>query len=551
MKIKQLENNIIFYACMFAGLLLLSSTLDNDCWFLLNHGRYVMEHGIPHIEPFTIHENFSFVMQQWLTGVIFWEIYKCFGVDGLMLLLYPVAIMNIYAVYRLGMLVSNDNKDAAMVLSSIAGVFICLLFITNRPQIFSTLIFIIEIIGLEYMRKSSDKICLLLFPFLSILLINLHAAMWPMMIVFLLPFFTEHLARYDIKGYFAKEKKVDLYYLCAIFVLIVLAGFANPYGLEAMTYVFRSYGYDMISNIVSEMRPITLRSGLGIVVHLLFLFVIAIYVRHKLMISHMLLTMGTMVMALSSIRSLYLFLAVGLYPLAYVYREWQGFSWENTASHDLRLRKLLMLMISGVFVWAIVKRWEYICTAFDSLGIIIVSVVFISLLVFLTAEWKYGRLHFVKDVFLRCGYVTITFILCFFILISVGHKSLDFKEPSNSAKAVDYILEHEDSRNVRLWTGYNDGPYPEFRGLRCFLDTRAEVFLPSNNKQRDVFYEYYSLETGKTDYRTFLSWYDFNYILVSENSIMYTYLPSDENYELVLHYQTKDEQEFCLYHVKE
>ena len=32
---------------------------------------------------------------------------------------------------------------------------------------------------------------------------------------------------------------------------------------------------------------------------------------------------------------------------------------------------------------------------------------------------------------------------------------------------------------------------------------------------------------------------------------MYTYLPSDENYELVLHYQTKDEQEFCLYHVKE
>ena len=39
--------------------------VNSDAWFLLNHGRYVASFGIPHVEPFTLHEGFHFVMQQW------------------------------------------------------------------------------------------------------------------------------------------------------------------------------------------------------------------------------------------------------------------------------------------------------------------------------------------------------------------------------------------------------------------------------------------------------------------------------------------------------
>ena len=56
-----------------------NAKLDNDIWFLLNHGRYVFEHGIVYIEPFSIHNNLNFVMQQWLSSSIFWIIYKYFG----------------------------------------------------------------------------------------------------------------------------------------------------------------------------------------------------------------------------------------------------------------------------------------------------------------------------------------------------------------------------------------------------------------------------------------------------------------------------------------
>ena len=54
----------------------------NDIWFLLNHGRYILNNGFPTIEPFTIHQNFSFVMQQWLSAVIFYLSYSVLGKYG-------------------------------------------------------------------------------------------------------------------------------------------------------------------------------------------------------------------------------------------------------------------------------------------------------------------------------------------------------------------------------------------------------------------------------------------------------------------------------------
>lgn len=550
MKIEQLENHIIRYACLFIGLLFIGSELDNDGWFLLNHGRYVMEQGIPHIEPFTIHENFAFVMQQWLTSAVFWEIYEHFHVAGLLTFLYPISALTIYAVYRLALMTSKGNRDTALVLSSFVGIIICSLFIRTRPQIFSTLIFIGEIIGLEYLRQTNDKKYLLLFPLLSVVLINMHAAMWPMMLVFLLPFCVDYLSCYDKKGYFVKDEKLKPHYLCVIAISIIAAGFVNPYGWDAMTYVFRSYGYDMISNSINEMSPITIRTILGKFCQILFLLVIVIYARHKVAVRHLLITFGTMIMALSSIRSLYLFLAVGLYPLAYIYADWHGLSRKTDAVADWRWRKLLILLINGTFIWIILNRKEQIFNSWNSIGMILFGAVMLAVVLLLVLEWRGGSLRSVQDKFLRCGYTSVIFIVCFLVLVITGNKLAGSKGNADSAQAVAYLLEHENREDVRLWTNYHDGAYAEFQGLRCFIDPRAEVFLSSNNKQRDVFYEYTSLESGKTDYRTFLSWYDFNYILVCEKDIMYTYLPSDENYELVMSYSTDRGLEFCLYRTR-
>ena len=54
----------------------------NDVWFLFSHGKYVLEHGFPHTEFLTIHENLHFVMQQWGFSVILFLIYKFTGNVG-------------------------------------------------------------------------------------------------------------------------------------------------------------------------------------------------------------------------------------------------------------------------------------------------------------------------------------------------------------------------------------------------------------------------------------------------------------------------------------
>ena len=65
-------------------LLTINSVIDNDFWFLLKGGDYVMANGIPHTEPFTMHQGWNFVMQQWLSSVIFALIYNTFGVMGVL-----------------------------------------------------------------------------------------------------------------------------------------------------------------------------------------------------------------------------------------------------------------------------------------------------------------------------------------------------------------------------------------------------------------------------------------------------------------------------------
>ena len=42
---------------------------EADIRFAMNLGKYILEHGFPHVDPFTIHENVQLVAQQWLSGI--------------------------------------------------------------------------------------------------------------------------------------------------------------------------------------------------------------------------------------------------------------------------------------------------------------------------------------------------------------------------------------------------------------------------------------------------------------------------------------------------
>ncbi len=465
----------LFTLMLFLPLLAVSTTLDNDIWFILNSGRYVMANGIPHIEPFSMHENLSFVMQQWLTDVIYWNVYRFLGSAGLIALICVLSALTVWLIYKTCMLVSDNNFIVSFSVSLILSCVLSLC-ITTRPQMLSMLIFALEIYCTEnYIRKKKIKYILML-PVLSLLLINLHASMWLMFFVIALPFIVDS---FKFKLWiFSGEGFKKLPYLASLAVSVIM-GFVNPYGIDAMTYLFRSYGYEEISTVVDEMAPPDLSETTGVIffaIVALILVVLFLNRNERVKLRYLLLGLGTYVLAMTAYRNLFIFIVGVSSVLAFSLKHLKPESkpeTEKTPEEIKSTKRLRVVLIAAICV-------------------------------------------------------------CLAVAIGVKVNKIITEEADAPSKgAVDYILDNNVAGDVVLYTGYNDGDYSEFRGIRSYIDARAEVFLDSNNGQFNYMKEYVDMQLGKTPYNEVLDKYDFTHIYAAKGDILSTYLPYDSGYEKV------------------
>ena len=170
---------ILFPLFMFC---IMDFSRETDIWFLLSHGRYILSNGIPHIEMLTMHSNLKFVMQQPGFSIIMYLLYKYVGSVGIITFIGLINILILFFLYKLCLLISSGNKYFSFLIASIIDLLLVLLFVIPRPQVISLLIFLILIYILEkYIRKDSKIVFFL--PLLSLILINMHSAMWLMFFV--------------------------------------------------------------------------------------------------------------------------------------------------------------------------------------------------------------------------------------------------------------------------------------------------------------------------------------------------------------------------------
>ena len=277
--------------------------LDNDFWFLYNTGKVIIQKGFIMIEPFTIHENLVFIPQQWLTDIIFYFIYNKFNIIGMLILELIINGLIIFLFYKLSMLISNRN-NSSIILSIILDSFLLIIgIITTRPQMFDIVLFTLEIYLLENYIKKDKNICLYFLPIISILLINLHASMWLMFFVFLIPYYIEYVIKI-IK----KEKTYNIKLILIITIISFLVGFINPYTYHSILYLFNSYGIKEINNVVGEMRPINIVNSRIVYFIMLFnLFVIYLNKGNN-KIRYILLFLGTMYLCLTHLKGLLFFI---------------------------------------------------------------------------------------------------------------------------------------------------------------------------------------------------------------------------------------------------
>ena len=533
---------LVYAFLMILVVVIFTNRFDNDGWFLLNSGRYVEQFGIPHVEPFTIHQNFHFVMHQWLFDLGWWKLYKLGGLNAMIAYNWIISAVFLFLYSRLIKLKVGQISGAVRLFLLLWLLLMSMGYLFQRPQTMSGLIFLLEIYLLEKSSKRDrmPRFLLPVFFLLSVLLSNLHGAMWPMFTVFLLPYACEALAgpKLPFGRWELTWQARDFFLLLAA---VLAGGFCNPYGTEAMTYAFRSYGYHEINQLASEMHPLTLDFGtpyMVIILTLLFICTVC-YARHSLPLRQQLLALGTGFMALQATRSSLLFLLAGLFPLAEIlanhkFRKTAGASYAWS-----RARRMVALMVLAAIAGSVALFQQTKIP--EGRGALFFGSFILLALMTLWSLWRLWKAHNQEETLkenIRMFFALVVMMLM--IPFSVAW----FQPPREDivlSKSVEIIKQDAGSNPICLWTGYNDGPYAEFQGIPCYMDARAEVFKPKLNHQKDVMEEYCSLLWGKLDYRDFVTRYPFTHFLTTDLDPLYVNLKNDPRFELLWDSEEDDE----------
>ena len=445
--------------------------IDNDSWFLFTHGRYVLENGFPMIEPFTIHENFEFVMQQWLFAIGYYLLYKNFGLPVIFILLICINYIVIYMIYKICMLVSNKNYIISFIASFVIDmILINDLFVTTRPQVITGLLIFLEIYIIEKFMRNGNYKMLFILPIISLIQINIHASMWWFLFIFMLPFIAEGI--YENK-FLKKKNSYDYRWLIVIGAISFIFGFINPYGIKAIYYFINSYS-EVVSLVVREMKPIKIFTFYGaLTIGNMFLYFI-IYMRtfaekREVKVSYLLMLFGCTILNFMAKKSFDFFVVFTIYPLCYF--------GQNLFRNNC---------VESPTIYP-VKFFH----------IILVSIILIG----------------------GCSY-------CFML----GKKILDNQEEYYLKDGVDKLLEVYPAEDIRIYTNYDVGGYLEYRNIRPYIDPRAEVFYITMNKKAEIFTEYYLLQNSNTNVEEFISDYNFTHLLVVNYDRLFAY-DGFKNYE--------------------
>ena len=457
----------IFIACFQTRI------LDNDFYFLYPTGEYIVKNGFPHTDFLSMHTNMEITVQQWLSSVFFYYVYSLFGKYGVISLIYICYAVINYLLYRLSLLITR-NELLSVLITWLSGFFLFFHYMVSRPHIFTYIVILLEVYLLEKYIQTNKKAFLAGLPLLSMIQINLHASMWPMLFVFMAPFIIS--ASLSFSKQLKKYACGSLLPLLIAMIISIIAGFINPYGLTNMLYMTSTAGHEHV-NLIREMNSTSTETLYGFVFFALLLAmgIIAFAKREKTFaMRYFLLFAGTLFIALKHYKGIPYFLLMGIPSFGYMLSD-INFSlsspFKKTRRNTILIAALLTVSLASICIQL----------------------------------FNYSKI--------------------------VNHLYLDRYEQ------LDRVIEILDQNNGEktLFTDFDDSQYFEFHGYPAFVDGRTELFLKKNNGECDYFEEYYDFVKGKTYYKDFINKYGFNYFVFNKEKGQNTYLPlmHDEEFEII------------------
>ncbi len=251
---------LLLYGCCIGGLVY----KEPDICFLLAGGRWIVEHGhLPQSDPFsyTTHYHWAkYVIEKWLTEVIFYKVWSVAG--GLGLLIFDSCLLALaFVVMPFRILYLGGWRGLALMLVVVIAIWTSCSHLAVRPEIFSfllTAIFIEVLLRVSTSTAGNTRIdwkSILFLAVLSCLWSNLHTLFLVgifLPLLYSICMFAEKLIP-ELRG-----KPVN-WTVPLAFIACLLASLVNPYGIGLWQYMPNVFGPFNDTN--NEMQSIKLSTA--------------------------------------------------------------------------------------------------------------------------------------------------------------------------------------------------------------------------------------------------------------------------------------------------
>ena len=521
----------IILIAMFS-LALTPVTLQNDTYYTIEIGKQIMETGVDMQDHFSWHQDLAYTYPHWLYDLITYQIYSSFGMTGIFV---TTCILSMILGVSLFLINNKITKNQVVsFLISVGVMYLIKDYIAARAQLVTFILFIWMIYCIEMFLKGKKKRYAIGIVGISILIANLHVAVWPFLFVLFLPYIAEYIIasladviiyrkigkkilELKIKNLKSKNinaekinileekllklneqidrikikrdkelenpykiklvKNKNVKWLILIMIICLFTGLITPLGDTPYTYLVKTMQGNTTQNI-NEHLPMTIYEQPEVLATIIIFLAILIFTKTKIRLSDLFMIGGLCYLMLMSRRQLSMFVLVG----------------------SIVLNRLICDMIKRYYKEPKDEKFKELRNKLAFLGMIIIM----SIMSYHFAEEKSGD-HYID-------------------------------ETTYPVQACDYILNNIDLGTAKFYNEYNYGSYMIYRGIPVFIDSRADLYAPEfSGKEEDIFMDFINVSSIGDFYEDIFEKYGITHAIMYKDAKISMIIDktNDENYKKI------------------
>ena len=447
---------LIISLCIFT-VCIINKTFQNDTFTVISEGNRILNNG------------FDKECGEYIFFVIIAIIYNSFDFFGIYIFTIFLSIIISLSIFYI-----LQKRNVNIVLSFLMTIFITYTLrdtLTARAQILSFIVLIWEYHFINRLIETNKKYYSIFIIILGIIMVNIHAPLYPIYIIMFLPYVAQiivsKLKKIINQNDFNKiiiEKTNSEKLFIITFLISIFAGLITPLNKSIAYFGSVNFIEEGLGNYILEMQPLVITNN--------FIYFIIIFIA----ISILLLT-----------------------------------------KTKIRIVDSLFLLGFGILSLVVLRNLIYFIL-FGSISITILIDNFLC-------DYKIYEIKINSKIKCLILFFTIMIILLYGINIFIRNLNNDYCDTEFCpVYACNFLLENYDIDKIKIYNSFNTGAYINFRGIPAFI-TSANA----DNKRMQDFVD---VENNKIHYNEIFDEYGITHIL-TENLELAVFIENDGKYKII------------------